>query len=163
MVQQRLRDSNPLIRSVTGAYVAEVRTQRLIFLCAGVVPLAACASTSPVDPPPAEFNTRTPLLSCGQTKATGPGDSIDDLYPQSALDCLVRGRAEAGAEWSVTLDTTEGDPITTYYRVPATSPAIEIFLDRSRDAHWQGDGWKRLSCTVSMITAEALRSCTNSA
>lgn len=78
------------------------------------------------------------------------------------MACLTRGRAASGAEWRQVAPTTDGDPITTYYRVFPGTPEVEIFLDRSRDTHQQGDGWKQLNCTVSDITPANMQTCLNS-
>lgn len=123
--------------------------------------LAACVTTASTEPPPAAFTDRAPLVSCGQIRAGGPGDPLESLYPQSAMNCLERGRGASGAEWSTVGLTTEGDPVTTYYRVVPDSPDVDIFLDRSRDMHWGGDGWTRLSCEVAVISGPSLRMCTS--
>lgn len=108
--------------------------------------------------PPAAFSDRPELPSCGQTKASGPNPGLLELYPQSALRCLAASRDDRGAELSVTVFTTEGDPIRTFYRTAAKSTDVEIFLDRSRDG---GKQWVQISCPVPVITADALQVCTN--
>lgn len=75
------------------------------------------------------------------------------------MTCLERSRADDGAEWSVTTLTTEGHPITTYYRVVATSSQVEIFIDESRNPLSGGAGWRRLYCPVPTISAESLLAC----
>jgi hypothetical protein len=123
--------------------------------------LAACSSPPEPDPPPPAFTDRVPLQSCGQATATGPDTSIAELYPQQAMTCLERSRADDGAEWAVTMLTTEGHPMTIHYRVAATSSQVEIFIDQSRNPFSSGAGWRRLSCTAPTINADALLACMN--
>ncbi|MEN6451487.1 MAG: hypothetical protein ABFC96_13425 [Thermoguttaceae bacterium] len=123
--------------------------------------LVACSSGTEPGPPPAAFTDRVPLHSCGQAKATGPDTSVAELYSQQAMACLERGRADDGAEWSVTTITTEGEPVTAYYRVAATSSQVEVFIDSSRSSFFGGPGWRQFSCVVPIIDADNLLACSN--
>ena len=85
-----------------------------LIVCAVGVMLAGCAA-GPVEPgsvpTPQQFLDRAELPSCGEI-TLAQGDEI----PLENLDCLDSAGPE-GAELSVTRPTTEGDPVTEYYRV----------------------------------------------
>lgn len=95
-------------------------------------------------------------------QAQGPDFTFEELYPREVIDCLVDSREHGGSELSVTTITTEGDPITTYYRVADRSTAVEIFVDKSADAYAGGPGWTQLTCDVPTLTSESLRACHDS-
>ena len=123
---------------------------------------AACSSTPPIEPPPAEFSDRPPLANCGQTTVRSPNSTSDDLLPQRAIDCLINSRNHGGgSELAVTANTTDGDPITTYYRIIDNTFTVEIYVDRSRDKYNGGPGWLHVTCEVPILTADALRACTS--
>jgi hypothetical protein len=111
-------------------------------LIVGVVglTLAGCAA-GPVEPgsvpTPTQFAERAELPSCG-TVTLAQGDEI----PAENLDCLDSAGPE-GAELSVTRPTTEGDPVTEYYRV-LPDGGWEAYLDGSMDRY--GSQWWFTDC-----------------
>lgn len=74
------------------------------------------------------------------------------------MDCLNRARAARGAEFRSTRRTTEGDPITTYYRVRPGTADVEVFVDKSLDA-FSSAGWNHYTCSAIVVSAESLRAC----
>ena len=138
------------MRSVVGATLT---------LVVGLMFVACSSGEVPGRPPPSKFTSRQTLPSCGETTAEGPNPALDELYPQRVLDCLTRSRTGNGAELSVTAFTTDGDPITTFYRTAGNSLAVTIFLDRSHDRYGGGEDWVQISCEVTTLTADALREC----
>jgi hypothetical protein len=81
-----------------------------------------------VSGPPAQFERRAHLAACG------------------TVDCLRSAmRDGGGAELVVTAMTTEGDPITSYYRAVPGQPGLEIYLDSTRDRFRAAD-WSYLRC-----------------
>ncbi|SFS03128.1 hypothetical protein SAMN04487846_1640 [Microbacterium sp. cf046] len=111
-----------------------------LILCAAGAMMAGCAS-GPVEPgsvpTPQPFLDRTPLPSCGAI-TLAQGDEI----PAENLDCL-ESAGDEGAELSVTRPTTEGDPVTEYYRV-LPGGGWEAYLDGSMDRH--GGQWWFTDC-----------------
>ena len=86
---------------------------------------------------PAAFADRDALPAC--TPVTlGQGEEI----PADALACLEEAGAE-GAELALTRPTTEGDPVTEYFRV-LPAGGWEIYTDMTRDAF--GGGWWLAVC-----------------
>ena len=74
--------------------------------------LSGCAQGPATPAPtPTQFTDRAVLPSCGEVEL-GQGDEI----PAENLTCL-QDAADEGAELAVTRPTTEGDPVTEYYRV----------------------------------------------
>ena len=68
------------------------------------------------------------------------------LARQAARECFWQAyRAQRPAEFVSTRPTTEGDPITTIYRVLGAG-RVEIFIDSTQDRFSAG-GWQRLDCT----------------
>ena len=118
------------------------RTTRVVILVqvlGGLLVAGACATTGSQPPAdgvptpsgargagdavaPAAFVGREPLQSCGDVRLD-QGESVpDDLYR-----CLDEAAA-TGAELVVTMPTTEGDPIVSYYRV---GPQIDGEIGRA--------------------------------
>ena len=128
--------------------------------------LLACSPADPAVPsdrdntsrPPSEFTSRAIFPSCGSTAAKDAGFSVVDVLPDSAMDCLNRARAQRGAGFQSTTITTEGDPITTYYRVRPGTADVEVFVDKSRDP-FSSNGWSHYTCTAIVVSAESLRRC----
>jgi hypothetical protein len=90
--------------------------------------------------PPAAFRYRAELPSCGRI-AAGLGPVTGD--PVACFDAALReGR---GAELVVVQNTTEGDPIVTYYRALPGGGA-ELFTDSTEDSYGDG-GWSHLACS----------------
>lgn len=132
----------------------------VVLTLAAVLMTVACSSEedTPRVSAPQAFVDRSTLPSCGETAAKGPDSTPTELYPQSAVDCLMNSRYGKGAELSVTAFTTEGDPIRTHYRTAGNASTVEVFLDRSGDG---GKEWVQILCEVPTITADALRTCTS--
>ena len=112
----------------------------MLALCAPVLVTAGCAA-GPVAPgsvpTPSQFTDRAELPSCGEI-TLAQGDEI----PDANLDCLDEAGAE-GAELAVTRPTTEGDPVTEYYRV-IPGGGWEAYLDGSMDRY--GGQWWYTDC-----------------
>ncbi|MEH3156699.1 MAG: hypothetical protein PGN29_15695 [Gordonia paraffinivorans] len=128
--------------------------------------LLACSDVDPAGPinrpdlpqPPLEFTSRTALPSCGSATAEDAASSASDVLLDSAMDCLNRARASLGAEFRSTTITTEGDPITTYYRVRPRTIDVEVFVDHTRDA-FSSAGWTHYTCPAIAVSRDALRQC----
>jgi hypothetical protein len=128
--------------------------------------LIACSHADPVGPinrpvapqPPPEFTSRADLPSCGSATAEDAAFSVSDVLPDSAMDCLNRARASRGAEFRSTTITTEGDPITTYYRVLPRTIDVEVFVDHTRDSY-SSAGWTRYTCPAIAVSRDVLRHC----
>ena len=93
-----------------------------------------CAASAP-EPraTPQQFQDRESLPSCGEV-TLAQGDEI----PDENLACLLDA-GEAGAELAVTRPTTEGDPVTEYYRV-LPGGGWQAYIDGTKDRHG-GDWW----------------------
>jgi hypothetical protein len=110
-----------------------------VVLVAGVLlSLAGCAAgpAEPVETPSA-FLDREELPSCGELELA-PGEEI----PAESLTCL-EDAGDEGAELAVTRPTTEGDPVTEYYRV-LPGGGWEAFIDGSQDRN--GGIWWYTDC-----------------
>ena len=97
--------------------------------------------------PPAVAN-RLVLPTCGTERTTTPHGP----WNEAARACFVDAyRAQRPAEFVSTSLTTEGDPITSIYRVlPAGQ--IEIFIDSTQDRFaGNGRGWQQLECSTLFI------------
>ena len=111
---------------------------------------AACSSGGggPVETPQ-QFVDRDPLASCGEL-TLAQGEEI----PEEAFACLTEA-GEEGAELAVTRPTTEGEPITEYYRV-LPGGGWEAYIDASQDS--SGGGWWYTDCPDAQ-TIEDLAAC----
>ena len=127
--------------------MARRRPLLVALLCAG------CAAPTPAGPEPAEFTGRGVLPVCS-AEDLGQGEPV----PAGALTCLDAGRTGDGAELAVTRPTTEGDPITSWYRARPGVPGLEVFVDGSRDRFGTGD-WLRLDCPAA-TSPDDLGDCT---
>ncbi|MGY1730926.1 hypothetical protein ACI798_05345 [Geodermatophilus sp. SYSU D01045] len=96
----------------------------------------ACAACAPSAGAPAAFTDRDALPAC-PAQDLGQGERV----AADALACLAAGEAEL----EVTRPTTEGDPVTSWYRARPGLPGLEVFVDGSRDRFGTGD-WLRLDC-----------------
>lgn len=115
--------------------------------------LVGCSSpTSPgvgADPTePAQFTARDTLTACTSVQL-GQGAQL----PASALACI----AQPGSELKVTAPTTEGDPVTTWYR-SLPGEGYEIFTDMTQDPN--GGGWWLDACP-SATSIHNLGECVN--
>ncbi len=100
----------------------------------------------------AELDARPRYASCG-TQA--PSQGVKPLQ-DPGLACLNRHlAAHTGGEYVVTELTTEGDPVTTYYRV-TPHQHFEIWVDSSQDQFSGSRGVTHGDCGV-RTTLTALR------
>jgi hypothetical protein len=122
-------------------------------LC-GLCAMAAGCAAGPVQPgsvpTPPQFVDRETLPSCGEVTLT-QGEEI----PAENLSCLDEA-GDAGAELAVTRPTTEGDPVTEYYRV-LPGGGWEAYLDGSMDRY--GGQWWHTDCPDAKVI-EDLATCT---
>ena len=115
-----------------------------------IVAFAGCGS--PAEPQPSTFSStgappavanRTPLPSCGVEQATRQDGPWDD----TARACFWEAySAQRPAEIASTRLTTEGDPLTTIYRVLGPG-RVEVFINQTHDRYSAG-GWLRLDCST---------------
>lgn len=129
------------------------RIAAVVMVCAAGVLMSGCAA-GPVEPgsvpTPSQFLDRAELPSCGAI-TLAQGEEI----PAENLDCLDSAGPE-GAELSVTRPTTEGDPVTEYYRV-LPGGGWEAYLDGSMDRY--GGQWWFTDCPDARAL-EDLATCT---
>lgn len=127
-----------------------LRAAAVLLVCglAGVTSGCATGPTGPVETP-TQFTDREALPSCGELELS-QGDEI----PGENLECL-EGAGEAGAELAVTRPTTEGDPVTEYYRV-LPGGGWEAYIDGSQDRN--GGVWWYTDCPDAE-TIEDLATC----
>lgn len=105
----------------------------LLILGAGALSAGCAAGTPEPRGTPQQFVDREPLPSCGEVTLS-QGDEI----PDENLACLSEAGAE-GAELAVTRPTTEGDPVTEYYRA-LPGGGWQAFIDGTKD-RYGGDWW----------------------
>ncbi|MHB8890700.1 MAG: hypothetical protein ACYC65_01490 [Candidatus Limnocylindrales bacterium] len=84
---------------------------------------------------------RAPLPACGVENAGQGGPWNED--GRACFWAAYRGHTPA--EFVSTRPTTEGDPITTIYRV-LPDGSVEIFIDSTQDRFAGVRGWERLTC-----------------
>ena len=124
-----------------------------LIVCGLTAMVAGCAA-GPVEPgsvpAPQQFVDRETLPSCGEV-TLAQGDEI----PAENLACLEEA-TEDGAELAVTRPTTEGDPVTEYYRV-LPGGGWEAYLDGSMDRY--GGQWWYTDCPDAKVI-EDLATCT---
>lgn len=130
------------------------RALAVALVCGSAAFTAGCAA-GPAEPveTPAQFTDREVLPSCGELDLA-QGDEI----PDENLECL-EGAGEDGAELAVTRPTTEGDPVTEYYRV-LPGGGWEAFIDGSQDRN--GGLWWYTDCPDAE-TIEDLAACKGAA
>ena len=100
--------------------------------------LAGCTAAAQATDGPAEFQQRDPLPSCGSVELE-QGERLSD----ESIDCLD-GAGAGGAELIVVAPTTEGDPITSYYRA-LPGGGMEIFYDLTED-RFGAANWTLVTC-----------------
>ncbi|BDZ41632.1 hypothetical protein GCM10025865_09310 [Paraoerskovia sediminicola] len=110
--------------------------------------LVSC-STGPDDDARAAFEDRPVLPSCGELNL-----SQGEEEPASARECLDEA-GTAGAELTVTSPTTEGDPITTYFRVGPGIDGMEMWVDATQDAYGSGE-WELWRCPETVTAVDPL-------
>ncbi|MGY1829971.1 hypothetical protein ACI8AA_06010 [Geodermatophilus sp. SYSU D01180] len=99
----------------------------------------ACAGCTSSAGTPGAVAGRAALPPC-PVQDLGQGERV----AADALACPAAGAAD-GAELVVTRPTTEGDPVTRWYRARPGVPGLEVIVDGSRDRFGTGD-WLRLDC-----------------
>lgn len=126
--------------------------QRGLAIAIVLLALVGCATPATPQPPepslpsvaPAAVANRTVLPPCGVERATtqqGP-------WNEAARECFWQAyRAQRPAEFVSTRLTTEGDPITSIYRVVAGG-AVQVFIDSTQDRFAADRGWQRLDCST---------------
>ncbi len=92
------------------------------------------------------WNGRPTLASCGVVD-TGPRPSELTVAEQTGYDCLEKARDTGeGAELQVDQLTTEGDPVSSWYRVTPEG-RLEVYADATADAFGSGR-WDYASCAA---------------
>ena len=125
----------PIRRSVWYRVCAAVASWALL---AGVT---GCSLGS--DPVESQWESRDSLTSCGSLRL-GQMDTLE-VDGKTEVACLQRALiSREGAELVVRYPTTEGDPVTDYYRVTATG-STEVYTDATQDAFSDGK-WHYGSC-----------------
>ncbi len=95
------------------------------------------------DPVEKQWESRASLPGCGLLRLQ-QGEEVE-VDGKTELACLQRAHdSGAGAELSVRELTTEGDPITIYYRVTADG-STEAYIDSTHDA-FGSRRWSFASC-----------------
>ncbi len=132
---------------------ASGRTRRALGAVLAVLLTAAVVAVVVVERDPAAFRDRAALPSCGS--ATGEaGDAGPPPAAAACLDAALRGAR--GAELRVVAFTTEGDPVTSYYRA-LPGGGVEVLVDSTQDEFGTG-GWSRRSCRAP-VSLRALGEC----
>lgn len=108
-------------------------------LLLSVLVLTACGS----DPAEERWSNRTPLATCGEVQVE-TGNSLEEAT-RLGFSCLRDSVAShRGAELTVTYGTTEGDPITAYFRVTPDG-SFEVYTDATKDT-FGSQRWEYLDC-----------------
>jgi hypothetical protein len=123
----------------------------LLIGCATPEPSPSSPATPRAPSAPLEVTNRTPLPLCAAERATtqlGP-------WNQAGRDCfLLAYREQRPAEFTRTQLTTEGDPITSIYRIIGRG-RVEVFIDSTQD-RFGSEGWQRLNClTLAIVQTPA--------
>ena len=90
---------------------------------------------------PADFRNRQDLPQCPAITVPQGGVTSPQSW-ECLLDDGARGR---GAEQQVTTLTTEGDPVSTYYRRLPGRDGLEVFVNNSQDSFGSGR-WEYTWC-----------------
>jgi hypothetical protein len=95
------------------------------------------------DPVKKQWESRDSLESCGSLQLEQM--QTLEVDGQEEVACLQRAlESRTGAELKVRYPTTEGDPVTDFYRVTATG-STEVYTDATQDGF--GDRkWSFASC-----------------
>lgn len=131
-----MRMTASMLRSPTSKLRRAVACGALLAGCTG------CGSMT-ADPVQEQWESRASLPSCGslqlqQGEAVEVDGKTEVACLQSALD------SGGGAELTVRHPTTEGDPVTNYYRVTADG-STEVYTDSTQDA-FSDRKWIFASC-----------------
>ncbi|WP_432534891.1 hypothetical protein [Kineococcus arenarius] len=96
--------------------------------------------------PPQAFTDREPYPRCPPVTVAQGQASEEQAAAAPWEACLLSAGAQRdGAEVRVTSLTTEGDPITTYYRRAPGGGGVEVFIDATADSFGSGE-WEQLRC-----------------
>ncbi|WP_432537567.1 hypothetical protein [Kineococcus arenarius] len=96
--------------------------------------------------PPQAFTDREPYPRCPPVTVAQGQASGQQAAAAPWEACLLGANAQRdGAEVRVTSPTTEGDPITTYYRRAPGGGDVEVFIDATADSFGSGE-WEHLRC-----------------
>ena len=102
--------------------------------------LAGCMGSDPVEE---QWASRESLPSCGSLRL--PSGEELQVFGKKELACLGRAiESGRGAELTVRYPTTEGDPITDYYRVTPDG-STEVYTDSTEDA-FSDQKWSFATC-----------------
>ncbi|GAB3775258.1 hypothetical protein GCM10027600_39320 [Nocardioides ginsengisegetis] len=110
--------------------------------------LTATACTGPgsaSDPAHDAWTARDALPSCGRVRMD-QGDSLQRASADGMQCLLMAMRSGEGGEFVLTRPTTEGDPITTYYRV-LPDGTFETYVDNTAD-HYGSGRWEYRRCST---------------
>ena len=111
----------------------------LLVVVACTAALTACGG----DPVQEQWESREDLPSCGSISLS-QGEALE-VAGEEQLACLEDALASGrGAELTVTLLTTEGDPITEYRRV-LPDGSTEVYVDSTQDT-FSDQRWGHGSC-----------------
>lgn len=95
------------------------------------------------DPVEAQWESRESLPSCGSLHLQQGEELRAD--GKTELACMERAKDSGrGAELAVRYPTTEGDPVTDYYRVKPDG-STEVYTDSTQDA-FSDQKWSFASC-----------------
>jgi len=141
------KDRRPVV-AMTMRAAALALTAACVFALSGCVVGPGAPEGGPT---PGAFLDRATLPSCGAV-VLGQGEEV----PTGDIACLEEATS-AGAELAVTRPTTEGDPVTAYYRV-LPGGGWEIYTDMTEDAY--GGGWWLDECPDALSMTQ-LGECTN--
>lgn len=107
--------------------------------------LAGCTGCGSVtsDPVQEQWESRASLPSCGSLQLQ-QGEAVE-VEGKAEVACLQRALDSGrGAELTIRFPTTEGDPVTDYYRVNPDG-STEVYTDSTQDAF--GDQkWSVATC-----------------
>lgn len=111
-----------------------------VLLLLGAAAVVAWVVWQLADRTPAAFRDRPALPTCAPV-VVPQGQTV----PAAVRDCLTGADARRdGAEVRVTSLTTEGDPVTTYYR-SLPGGGLEVFTDATEDSFGSA-GWSHDRC-----------------
>jgi hypothetical protein len=123
----------------------------LVSACSPASAMRTSVPSSTAAPIPQEIAERSPLPACGIENATTQNGPWNTAGRECFRNAYQQGQP---AEFVSTRLTTEGDPITTIYRV-LSAGKIEVFMDTTQDKYG-AQGWLRFDCrTLASATSMA--------
>jgi len=112
----------------------------LIARVACVALLAGCMKSDPIE---TQWESRESLPTCGSLELE-QGEELK-VEGKTELACMERAMdAGRGAELAVRYTTTEGDPVTEYFRVTPDG-STEVYIDSTQDA-FSDQKWSFAAC-----------------